>query len=85
MTDLLLATGRAVHGRSLLSLAEERSLPVGAPQVLAGVRQLETPAKRVAAVKLHPALIIKTVLVLDLISDHRVVDCLREVRSNTFH
>ena len=84
-TNLLRTTGRPVHRRSLLGLTEERRVGVSTPEVLAGVRQLETPAKRVAAVKLHPALIIKTVLVLDLISDHRVVDCLREVRSNTFH
>ena len=85
MTDLLLATGRAVHGRSLLSLAEERSLPVGAPQVLAGVRQLETPAEGIAAVKLHPTLIVQTVLVLYLVRDQRVVPSLREVNSNSAH
>ena len=50
------------------------------PEVLARVSQLETPAKREATVKLHPALIVQTVLVLDLISDHRVVDCLAEQR-----
>ena len=80
---LLLPTGRTVHRGTLLGLAEQRRVRVCAPEMLAGVRQLETPAKRVAAVKLHPALIVQTVLILDLISDHRIVDCLREVHSNT--
>ena len=78
-THLLWAAGRTVHRRSLLGLTEQRRVGVSTPEVLAGVRQLETAAERVAAVKLHPALIVQTVLVLDLISDHRVVDCLGEV------
>ena len=82
---LLLPTGRTVHRGTLLGLAEQRRVRVCAPEVLAGVRQLETPAEGVAAVELHPALIVQAVLVLDLISDHGVVPGLREVNSNSVH
>ena len=48
------------------------------PQMFTWVWQLETSAERVTSVKFHSALIIKTVLILNLLSYECVVISLNE-------
>ena len=72
------AVGRAlrpVHRRPLLRLANVRAVLVAAPQVRAGVLELEAGAEPEARPELHPALLVQAVRELDHVPDevHRLV------------
>ena len=75
---LVPSTGCSIHRWSLLSFTKQWSFLMSTPKMLTWVWKLETSTERVALFKFHSALIIKTVLILYLLSYKCVVISLNE-------
>ena len=71
---LILPALGPVHWRALLRLTHVRRVSVSAPEMGAGIAQLEARAELEAMPELHPALIIQAVGVLDNVPDEGRVE-----------